>query len=162
VIGKIFKVCNWLHLCRKWCMFVHAFNERGCRNCMVVGFKTTYIQSVPITINVVSSNPTQCEVYSIQHYAKKFVCDLRQVSGLYKNTFFRLQANQSLFLLLITDNTYWYQLYSHGFYLTRNQIQNLPHLRQSSSHQTKVICSYYDIPEKLLFRKEQQSLTPFM
>ena len=47
---------------------------------MVVGFKTTYIQSVPITINVVSSNPTQCEMYSIQHYAKTFVCDLRQVS----------------------------------------------------------------------------------
>ena len=38
------------------------------------------MQSVPITINVVSSNPTQCEMYSIQHYAKKFVCDLRQVS----------------------------------------------------------------------------------
>jgi hypothetical protein len=53
---------------------------------------------------------------------------------LYMNTFFILQANHSLFLLLITDNKYWYQFYSRGFYLTRNQIQNLPHLRQVRLH----------------------------
>jgi hypothetical protein len=35
------------------------------------------MQSVPITTNVVSSNPTQ----EIQHYVIKFVSDLRQVSG---------------------------------------------------------------------------------
>jgi len=35
------------------------------------------IQSVPITINVVSLNP----VYSMQHYVIKFVSDLRQVGG---------------------------------------------------------------------------------
>ena len=29
----------------------------------------------------VSSNPTHCEVYSIQHYVTKFVSDLRQVCG---------------------------------------------------------------------------------
>jgi len=29
---------------------------------------------------VVSSNPVQGELYSIQHYMIKFVCDLRQVS----------------------------------------------------------------------------------
>jgi len=35
------------------------------------------VQSIPITINFVSLNPTHGEVYSIQHY----VSDLRQVSG---------------------------------------------------------------------------------
>ena len=34
-----------------------------------------------ITTNVVSSNPAQGDVYSIQHYVIKFVSDLRQVSG---------------------------------------------------------------------------------
>jgi hypothetical protein len=38
------------------------------------------VQSVPITNNIVSSNPTHGEVYSIQHYVTKFVSDLRQVS----------------------------------------------------------------------------------
>ena len=37
------------------------FTSRGSggRNCMVVGFPTTYMQSVPITTNVVSLNPAQ-------------------------------------------------------------------------------------------------------
>jgi hypothetical protein len=35
------------------------------------------MQSVPITINVVSSNPTQMK----QHYVKNFASDLRQVGG---------------------------------------------------------------------------------
>jgi len=39
------------------------------------------MQSVPITNNVVSSNPIHGEVYSIQHYMIKFVSDLRQVGG---------------------------------------------------------------------------------
>ena len=39
------------------------------------------VQSVPITTNVVSSNPADGEVYSIQHYVIKFVSDLRQVGG---------------------------------------------------------------------------------
>ena len=39
------------------------------------------VQSVPITTNVVSSNPVNAEVYSIQHYVIKFVNDLRQVGG---------------------------------------------------------------------------------
>jgi hypothetical protein len=47
---------------------------------MVIGF-TIPVQSVPITTNVVSSNPVYDEVYSIQHYMIKFVSDLRQVSG---------------------------------------------------------------------------------
>jgi hypothetical protein len=36
---------------------------------------------VPITTNVVSSNPDHGEVYSIQHYKIKFASDLRQVVG---------------------------------------------------------------------------------
>ena len=39
------------------------------------------MQLVPITTNVVSSNPTHGEVYLIQHYVIKFVSDLQQVSG---------------------------------------------------------------------------------
>ena len=35
------------------------------------------MQSVPITTNIVSSNPTQ----AMQHYVIKFVSDLRQVGG---------------------------------------------------------------------------------
>ena len=39
------------------------------------------VQSVPITITVVSSNPIHGEVYSIQNYVKKFVSELQQVGG---------------------------------------------------------------------------------
>ena len=39
------------------------------------------MQSVPITTNVVSSNPTHGEVYSIQQYVIKFVSDLWQFYG---------------------------------------------------------------------------------
>jgi hypothetical protein len=48
---------------------------------MVFGFATTYMQSVSITTNVVSSNPVHGEVYSIQYYVIKFVSDWRQVGG---------------------------------------------------------------------------------
>jgi len=36
---------------------------------------------VPITTNVVSSNPSHGKVYSIQHYLIKFVSHLRQAGG---------------------------------------------------------------------------------
>jgi hypothetical protein len=39
------------------------------------------VQSVPITTNVVFSNPVHGEVYWIQHYVIKLVSDLRQVGG---------------------------------------------------------------------------------
>ena len=39
------------------------------------------MQSVPITINVVSLNPANGKVYSIQHYVMKFVSDLPQGRG---------------------------------------------------------------------------------
>jgi carbonic anhydrase/acetyltransferase-like protein (isoleucine patch superfamily) len=37
------------------------------------------MQSVPITTKVVNSNAAQEEVYTLQHYVKKYVSDLRQV-----------------------------------------------------------------------------------
>jgi hypothetical protein len=39
------------------------------------------VQSVPIITKVVSLNPAQGEMYSIQHYVIKFVSDLRQIGG---------------------------------------------------------------------------------
>ena len=39
------------------------------------------VQSLSITINMVSLNPANDEVYSIQYYVIKFVVDLRQVGG---------------------------------------------------------------------------------
>jgi hypothetical protein len=39
------------------------------------------MSSVPIATNVVSSNPAHGEVYSMQHYVKRFVINLRQVCG---------------------------------------------------------------------------------
>jgi len=55
-----------------------ALSRKIVRDVMVMGF-TTPLQSVPITTNVVSSNPVHGEVYSKQHYVLKFVSDLRQV-----------------------------------------------------------------------------------
>ena len=62
--------------------YIHVFciSRFLFRLSMVVGFITT-MQSVPITTNVVSSNPIHGEVYLIQHYVIKFVSDLRQVGG---------------------------------------------------------------------------------
>ena len=57
----------------------YCWGRRG-RDRMVVGFILP-MQSVPITTNVVGSNPFHDEVYSIQHYVIKFVSDLRQVGG---------------------------------------------------------------------------------
>jgi hypothetical protein len=42
------------------------------------------VQTVLITTNVVSSNPANGEVYSIQHYVIKFVSDLGQVGGFHR------------------------------------------------------------------------------
>jgi hypothetical protein len=60
-------------------MIVLCVNERDrrVRDRMVVGFTTTYAISAYITTKVVSSNTARCEVYSIQHYAIKFVSDLQ-------------------------------------------------------------------------------------
>jgi len=64
------------------------------------------MQSMPNPINVVSSNPALGEVYSIQHYVIKFVCDLRQVNG-----FLRLLSSTNItdrhtkILLTVAINT---------------------------------------------------------
>ena len=47
------------------------WGRRG-RDCMVVGFTTTYATSALFC---------SCDVYSIQHYVIKLVSDLRQVGG---------------------------------------------------------------------------------
>jgi hypothetical protein len=39
------------------------------------------LKSVPITTQIVRSNPVHGEVYSIQYYVIKFVSDSRQVGG---------------------------------------------------------------------------------
>ena len=39
------------------------------------------VQSVPITTQIVNSNPADGEVCSIQHYVIKFVSDLPPVGG---------------------------------------------------------------------------------
>ena len=44
------------------------------------------MQSMHITTEVVSLNPTHCEIYSIQHYVIKFVSDLRQVNGFHQKS----------------------------------------------------------------------------
>jgi hypothetical protein len=41
------------------------------------------VQSVPITTNIVSSNPVHGEVCSMQHYVIKFVSDLQQVDDFF-------------------------------------------------------------------------------
>ena len=40
-----------------------------------------FMQSVPTTTNVVSLNPADGEVYTLQHLVIKFVSELRQVGG---------------------------------------------------------------------------------
>ena len=69
--------------CISFVSLVKGFSlERvGGRDRMVVRFTTTYMESVPITIKVVSLNPANGKMYSIQHYVIKFVSDLRQFSG---------------------------------------------------------------------------------
>ena len=58
---------------------IYGRGRRG-RDHMEVGFQL-HVQSMSVPSNVVSTNPTHCEVYSIQHYVIKFVSDLRQVGG---------------------------------------------------------------------------------
>ena len=51
-----------------------------CLKCTVTSIFWT-LQSVNITTKVLSSNLAHVEVYSIQHYVRKFVSDFRQVGG---------------------------------------------------------------------------------
>ena len=58
-----------------------TYRDRPGRDRMLVGFTTTYMHSVPITTNGVSSNLDQGEVI-------KFVSDLRQVVGFFRVLWF--------------------------------------------------------------------------
>jgi len=51
------------------------------------------MQLVPITTNVVSSNSTHGNVYSIQYYVMKFVSESRQVGGFLRIFRFPLPIN---------------------------------------------------------------------
>ena len=51
------------------------------------------MQSVPITMKVVSLNPIHGEVYSMQNYVIKFVSDLQQFGGFLKYSDFLHQWN---------------------------------------------------------------------
>ena len=62
------------------CSFHILERGRRGRDRMVVGVQLS-VQSVPITNNVVSSNPVHGELNSLQHYVKQFVSDLQQVGG---------------------------------------------------------------------------------
>ena len=78
----------------------HISNGTSSQFCMLAYYKQIFIslrkfvvvivwqldlqlpmQSVPITTEVVTSNPAHVEVYSIQHYVIKFVSALRRVNG---------------------------------------------------------------------------------
>ena len=67
------------------------------------------VQSVPITINVVSSNLVHHEVYSMQQYVIKFVSNLRQVGGflniteiLFKVVLITINQTKLIALVIIT------------------------------------------------------------
>ena len=46
------------------------------------------VQSVPVTTNVMVSNPIHCEVYSTEHYMIPFVSDLRYVCNFFQVLWF--------------------------------------------------------------------------
>jgi hypothetical protein len=69
---------------------------------------------VPITTKVVSSNPVDGEVYSIQYYAIKFVSDLRQVEGFLRVLQFPPPIKLTLHLLIKTFGKPGLQLQKEG------------------------------------------------
>ena len=71
------------------------------------------MQSVPITTNVVSSNPTHGKVYSIQHYMIKFVSDLRLVSSF-------LRVLQFEFVTTVNLLSVWLAGFSTSIHKTDN------------------------------------------
>ena len=65
--------------------FVSNISDECVLNMIVIVWQLDiqlHMRLAPITNNVVSSNHAHGEAYSIQHYVKKLVSDLRQVSGL--------------------------------------------------------------------------------
>jgi hypothetical protein len=60
------------------------------------------VQSVPITTKVVSYNPVQDEVYSMQHYVIQFVSDLRQIGGFLRQTLALLRVSITVKHILLS------------------------------------------------------------
>jgi hypothetical protein len=83
--------------------------EKTDRQSSKVRFTTMYVQSVPVTTTIVSSNPVHGKVYSVQHYVIKFVSDLRQVGGFQDTPFFSTNKtdrhNITELLLKVSLNT---------------------------------------------------------
>jgi hypothetical protein len=87
------------------------------------------MQSVPITTNVVSSNLAHGEVYPIQHYVIKFVCEVRQVVGF-------------LTWLLVYENEYASRLRLKAFFFIYYEqvLNNLENTYTLNTH--TYICIY--------------------
>jgi hypothetical protein len=77
------------------------------------------MQIVPITTNVVSSNPTQGDEYWIQYYVIKLVSDLRHVGGF-------LWVLRSSCVNIHTTTTLVQVLFC--YFIRRIQIKNNPYL----------------------------------
>jgi len=87
---------------------------------------------VTIRTNVVSSNPFQAEVYSIQHYVIKFVSDLWQVGRFHRITNKTDLHDTTEILLKVVLNTLTLTIsQSTNTYFC---IQNLPLIRRLIYH----------------------------
>ena len=90
-------------------------------SCLVVGFTTTYMQSVPITPNV-SLDPTHGVLYSIQYNVIKFVSDFRQVAGFLAHLAFRpRELLSSLFVCRPSANISHFNLLLRNHWANCNQ-----------------------------------------
>ena len=78
----MFYLCNCDAYFRqlKYIYIVHSFRNRHLQS-LHNQSSIQSMQSVPITTKVMSSNPTNGKVYSIQHYVIMFISDFRQVGG---------------------------------------------------------------------------------
>ena len=79
---RVATVCHYLHNKNK-CPVQLVPTKLGAAVVAIVWLLDLKLpmQSVPITTNVVSSNLTHCDMYSLQHSEIKFVRDFRKVGG---------------------------------------------------------------------------------
>jgi hypothetical protein len=75
IIQTVIAVLNFSH--DEYISYVYIRGGRG-RDRMVAGFTTIPMQSVHITTNIASSNPSHGDEYPIHHYGIKFVSELQQ------------------------------------------------------------------------------------
>jgi len=76
--------CKYASTCNILPMWLNITNLRLTRRVLLVEQELITLPEhlrSPLIFKVKSSNPVHGEVYSIQHYVKKFVSDLRQVGG---------------------------------------------------------------------------------